>query len=276
MRTGVGEHTMGVDADALQDVTKGGQLAAMSAASLKIEMIASLLAEGLKDVFLKIHALLIRHQDEPMSFQMGSQWTKENPTQWRKRTRVSANVGLGSGNREEARANLAMLTAMQEKIAQMGLIGPQQAYNTFKMGVALLGYEHPEQFAMDPNSPEFKRMQQNPPPPDPRIAAAQIQGQTAMQKENAETQREVLRPQAQMQHANRDAALQQQQADAQMAHETIQGHADRQQAISQEQSQTFIALAKILAQIVSSQLKQDPGVNAGAVLRQDVQSLEGR
>ena len=276
MRTGVGEHTMGVDADALQDVTKGGQLAAMSAASLKIEMIARLLAEGLKDVFLKIHALLIRHQDEPMAFQMGAQWTKEDPSKWRKRTRVSANVGLGSGNREEARANLAMLTGMQEKIAQMGLIGPQQAYNTFKMGVALLGYEHPEQFAMDPNSPEFKKTQQNPPPPDPRIAAAQIQGQTAMAKENAETQREVLRLQAQMQHANRDATLQQQQTDAQMAHETIQGHADRQQAISQEQSQTFIALAKILAQIVSSQLKQDPGVNAGAVLRQDVQSLEGR
>jgi len=278
MRTGVGEHTMGVDADALQDVTKGGQLAAMSAASLKIEMIARLLAEGLKDVFLKIHALLIRHQDEPMAFQMGSQWTQENPTQWRKRTRVSANVGLGSGNREEARANLAMLTGMQEKIAQMGLIGPQQAYNSFKLGVALLGYEHPEQFAMDPKSQEFQQAQaqRQQAPPDPRIADAQIQGQTAMGKENAETQREVLRLQAEMAHQTRDAQVQQQQTDAQMAHEAMQGHADRQQAISEQQSQTFIQLAKILAQIVSSQLKQDPSVNAGAVLRQDVQSLEGR
>lgn len=266
MRTGVGEHTMGVDADALQDVTKGGQLAAMSAASLKIEMIARLLAEGLKDVFLKIHALLIRHQDEPMSFQMGSQWVEESPTKWRKRTRISANVGLGSGNREEARANLAMLTTMQEKIAQLGLVGPTQAYNSFKMGVALLGYEHPEQFAMDPASQEFQQwQQQHPPQPNPaivvaqsRVEAAKVQAQAGVAKAQAETQAATAR------------------AQAEIAHSALQNHEDRQVTMAQTDSQMFVQLAKILATIVASQLKQDPSVNAGSVLRSDVQALEGR
>src|SRR6185312_13067577 len=45
-RTGIGKGTMGLDADALQTVTKGGQLASMSAATLILELIARLLAEG--------------------------------------------------------------------------------------------------------------------------------------------------------------------------------------------------------------------------------------
>ena len=267
MRTGVGEHTMGLDADALQDVTKGGQLAAMSAASLKIEMIARLLAEGLKDVFLKIHALLIRHQDQPLKFQMGSQWVEELPTSWKKRTRISPNVGLGSGNREEARANLAMLNGMQDKAAQFGLIGPQQMYNTFKLGVSLLGYEHPEQFAMDPKSPEYKqamqqRMQQ---PPDPRIAAAQINAGVAKEK----IQADQLRAQA-------EEHTEQIRAQAEITHEAIQAQADRQAEMSKSQMDLVIQVAKIIAPILAGQLKQDPSANAGQMLRQDVQSFEGR
>ena len=45
-RTGIGKGTMGLDADELQNVTKGGQLAAMSAAALIVELIARMLAEG--------------------------------------------------------------------------------------------------------------------------------------------------------------------------------------------------------------------------------------
>lgn len=277
MRTGVGEHTMGLDADSLQDVTKGGQLAAMSAASLKIEMIARLLAEGLKDVFLKIHALLIRHQDVPMSFQMGSQWVEENPQKWKKRTRVSANVGLGSGNREEARANLAMLNAMQEKAAQMGLIGPQNVYNTFKLGVALLGYEHPEQFAMDPKSQEYAEAQQQraQQPPDPRIQAAQIQAQSGLQQEQMRQQGKVIQLQGEVQKAQIDAATARERAQAQMLHEAIQNREDRSVGAVQTDSDMFIQLAKILSTIVAAQLKQNASANAGQVLRDDVQALEG-
>src|SRR6185312_7353881 len=116
-RTGIGKDTVGIDADALQNVTKGGQLAGMAAAGLKVELIARCLAEGLKDVFLKIRALMVRHQDQPLQLQMRGKWVNVDPTQWRDRTRVSPNVGLGSGTREESRNNLMLLATMQEKIA---------------------------------------------------------------------------------------------------------------------------------------------------------------
>ena len=268
MRTGVGEHTMGLDADALQDVTKGGQLAAMSAASLKVEMVARLLAEGLKDVYLKIHALLIRHQDVPLKFQMGETWQETDPRKWRKRTRVSPNVGLGSGNREEMRANLAMLGTIQEKAAAMGLVGPKQVYATSKMAIALIGYEHPESFVLDPDGQEYKQLQaqrQAQTPQDPRVAAATI---------NAKVKQQDI--QARLQETKMEQQTEQTRAQAEVLHSALQNKEDRDVQMAGMDVKLFTDLAKILATIVAGQLKEQANVNAGAVLRQDVQSLEGR
>ncbi|MDE2101727.1 MAG: hypothetical protein KGL39_31060 [Patescibacteria group bacterium] len=275
-RTGVGKDTVGLDADALQNVTKGGQLAGLAAAGLKIEMIARNLAEGLKDTFLKIHALMVRHQDQAMQFQLRGKWVTVNPKDWRERTRVSANVGLGSGTREEARANLMLLEQMQEKIAQMGLIGPKQAYETFVMGAHLLGYEQPERFAMDPSSQEYQQFrQQNPPPPNPAVQAAQIraqavttQAQAGVAKAQSQANADIAKAQAQLAH---DA----QQNHNQMAHDALQGAQDRQVQMAQQDSAMWQTLVRALAPIIAAQLKQDPSVNAGEVLAQDVRSAGG-
>src|SRR6185437_12254149 len=132
-RTGIGKGTMGLDADELQNVTKGGQLASMSAATLILELIARLLAEGVKGIFLKIHAELMRHQDKPLELEISGKWVQVDPSSWRRRTKVSVNVGLGSGNREELRANVQMLAGAQAALAQMGLVGPKQGYEAFKV-----------------------------------------------------------------------------------------------------------------------------------------------
>lgn len=264
-RTGVGKDTVGIDADALQNVTKGGQLAGMAAAGLKIEMIARCLAEGIKDVFLKIRALMVRHQNQAMQFQMAGKWVTVDPTQWRDRTRVSANVGLGSGTREEARANLLLLGQMQEKLAPMGLIAPQHAYATFKTGVPLLGFEHPEQFAFDPASDEYKQwVAQHPPQPNPAVVAAQTRLQATQVQAQAGVQKAQIAEQAASQRAQ-----------AEVVHSAIQSKEDRMVNLAGLDMQAFLAIAKIIAPIVAAQLKQDPSVNAGQVLREDIAGLEG-
>lgn len=267
MRTGIGKDTMGVDADALQDVTKGGQLAAMSAAALKVELVARLLAEGVKDVFGKLHRLLIRHQDKPMTLQLTGRWVDVDPSQWRERTQVSINVGLGSGNREESRANLMMLATAQNQIGQaFGLVGPKQAYETFKALSHLLGFENPTQFVMDPDSPEYQQMQAQKAhqPPDPRIAAAQIKTQGDQQIE-----------QMRLQAAQAKANATQQQAQAELLHGAQQAHTDAATQQAQMQSAEFQTIFRALAQIVASQLKQNTAANAGAVMNQDMSEVRG-
>jgi len=265
-RTGIGKDTVGIDADALQNVTKGGQLAGMAAAGLKVELIARCLAEGLKDVFLKIRALMVRHQDQPLQLQMRGKWVNVDPTQWRDRTRVSPNVGLGSGTREESRNNLMLLATMQEKIAPLGLVGPKQAYETFKTGANYLGFDQPERFAMDPDSDEFKQwVAQHPPQPPPQLLAAQER-----------TKQVQIQAQAQQAKAQATEQAANVRAQAEVAHQALQSREDRMVDMAGMDMDAFIQLAKILSTIVAGQLKQDPSVNAGQVLRQDIQGLEGR
>lgn len=264
MRTGIGKDTMGVDADSLQDVTKGGQLAAMSAAAMKVELVARLLAEGVKDVFQKIHNLLRRHQDKPLQLKLTNRWVEANPGEWRERTELIPNVGLGSGNREDARANVVILGTMQRELAQFGLVGPKQAYNTFRKGANLLGFENPTEFAMDPDSPEYQQyMQQHKPQPDPRIQAAQMKAQSDQQIAQLRLQGEQVKAQAQTQ-----------QAQAEVAHGAQQAQGDQQLQMAQINSQEWQTVVKIIGQIIASQLKQDPAADAGQMVNHDVSEVQ--
>ncbi len=222
-RTGIGEHTMGVDADELQNVTKGAQLAAMNTAALKVEMIARLLAEGWKDVFRKVHSELRRNQDQPLEFQLSGKWLQVNPSEWGPRSRLTVNVGLGSGNREELRQSVMILGQAQAALAQSGMVGPKQQYEAFKIMCEALGFHSPERFAMDPSSPEFQQhmqmmqQMQASAPPAPQVQAAKIKAQTTLIQEQAENQR-----------AEAQAQVEQIKARTQMIHEAIQSQQDRQ------------------------------------------------
>jgi hypothetical protein len=266
MRTGIGKDTMGVDADALQDVTKGGQLASMAAAAKKVQLVARLLAEGVKDTFQKIHNLLRRHQDQEMTMQIsGGRWVTQNPANWRERTDLLINVGLGSGTRDEARQNIMLLAQAQKELAPFGMVGPQQAFNTFKRICHLLGEENPSLYAMDPDSPQFQQAmaQRAQQPQDPRIASAQIKAQADQQIANTRLQTEKVK-------ANAEAH----QAQAELAHGAQQSAQDRDMQMAQINSQEWQTVVKIIGQIVASQLKQDPAADAGQMVNRDVSEVQ--
>ncbi|MDN7993568.1 hypothetical protein QZM97_26165 [Burkholderia orbicola] len=266
MRTGIGKDTMGVDADALQDVTKGGQLASMAAAAKKVQLVARLLAEGVKDTFQKIHNLLRRHQDQQMVLQItGGRWVTQNPGEWSERTELLINVGLGSGTREEARQNIMLLGQAQKELVPLGMVGPQQAFNTFKKVCHLLGFENPSEFAMDPDSPEFKQVmaQRAQQPQDPRIAAAQMKAQSDKEIAGMRLQTEQVK-----------ANAEQQQAQAEVLHGAQQNAQDREMQMAQINSQEWQTVLKVMGQIVASQLKQNAAADAGQMVNHDVSEVQ--
>ena len=265
-RTGIGEQALAMDADALQNAPSMPQMAGIAQAALKTEMIARFLAEGLKDVFVKIHALLRRHQDQPMQFKLRGKFVKLNPADWRERESVMPNVGLGSGNRPEARQNLILLGQAMKEMGQFGLVSPRQGYNWFRRSAMLLGEDQPEQFVMDPDSDEFKRWQAaNPPQPNPAVIAAQTRLQAAQVTAQAGIQKAQMSEQAASQRAQ-----------AEVAHAALQGREDRLTQLAGMDVDMAIQLIKAIVPIVAAQYKQDPSANAGEVLRQDVTALEGR
>lgn len=253
MRTGVGANTLGLDPDALQNITAANGAAALSAAQLKIEMIALLLGDGLKDLFLKIHALLIMHQDQKLDVQLRGEWIEADPSQWKTRTSVTLNIGLGSGNRQELRANAMALAGAQQQAAAMGLVGPKQAYNTAIKLLEGLGWENGHgNYFMSPDSPEYaqamqakQQSAQQAQASDPKLALARFKAQSDAQLQQAEAARESQQITLQ---AQKDS--QQSQQDAQ-----IKLLLSREQSADQMKVQTAKALLGFIEGIVEAALK---------------------
>ena len=235
-RVGVGEDTVTMDPDALQNVTKGSTLAMLSKSDLKIELMARLLAEGLKDTFRKINNAIIRHQDKPMTMKLRGKWVEIDPSQWKYRTSVTINVGLGSGNREETRANLMLLGQGMQTFKQAGLVGPKQAYNYAKRSIEALGFNTPSEFVVDPSTPEGQQLTKSMQPPPPyQVQVAQIKAQS-----------EAADRQQQAQLDQQQSALDHQLAVGQI---TAQQYAEKQKLMAEQLAETQkMALGHKLAQ----------------------------
>ncbi len=268
-RTGIGPGSMPVDPDELQNVTKGAHASNLATAALKVEMLARLLAEGVKPIFLKIRAILLRHQDKELEFQVAGKWMNIDPRTWKPhRTNVQPNVGLGSGNRDEMRMNVMALGQAMAQLAPAGLVGPKQMYEAFKMTCEALGFTSPERFAMEPASPEYaqhmQQMQQMPQQPPPQVQAAQIKAQMTVQQEQAENARLMLQLQNKTQTANNqlihdalqrhgDRQHEQTQNANQASHEQVQGHKDREVQLDANHLQIILKLIPAIAQVLAAE-----------------------
>lgn len=199
-RTGISRASTGLDPDILKQSTKGAFLENLNRATQKIEMIVRLIAEtGIKELMLQVHALLIQHQDKARVVKMRGNWVPVNPQEWRERTDLTARVGLGTGNEEEKRQKLLLLSGLQDKLAAMNLVGPKQAFEMFEDICNTLGFDMPEKYAMSPDSPEFQQMMANrKPPPNPMVEVEQAKGQVTLQKAQLDANVEMQKQEKQL------------------------------------------------------------------------------
>lgn len=184
-RTGISATTQGLDPDTLQGATANAYNNAMNAATAKVELMARMFAELVKGVALLIHGCIVRHQDKPMVLKLRNQWVEIDPTQWKHRYSVRVNVGLGTGSRDQMRQNLMLLGQMQQAAAQAGIVQPPNVYALVIQMAKTLGFQSPERFFTDPNSPQFQQMQAQKAQqgnPDPRLQAAKINAQANVQR----------------------------------------------------------------------------------------------
>ena len=188
-RTGINETNTSLDPNVLKDVNNKVYLEGVAKASQKVEMIARLLAEGVKEICLRTHELLIKHQDKEMSYKLNGQYVSVNPQEWKNRTDMRITVGLGTGTEEEKRMKLSAFASEQERMMGFGLVGPQQAFNLFTDIGQSLGSETPEKYVMRPGSEEHQQFMQmsNKEQPNPLAEAEQVKGQINMQVKQFES-----------------------------------------------------------------------------------------
>lgn len=218
-RTGVSDASQGLDPNILQNVTATAVAAFQSASSGKLELIARIFAEtGVKSLFKGILHLLCKYQDKPRIIRMRGEYVPMDPREWSNQYDVSISVGLGTGNRQEQMAMLAMILDKQERILQQfgpanPLVSVAQYRDTLGRMIEAAGFKDSATF-FKPITPEVDQALSNPPPQqkqvDPAIQAMMMQAQAQLeidrQKAIADIQARREKAAAEIQLAREKAA----------------------------------------------------------------------
>lgn len=212
-RSGVSRAAMGLNADALQSTTASAVNATVQGAQQQIEMIARVFAEtGFRDLFKYILALIVKHQDEPMTVRLRDKFVEIDPRGWSADMDVTINVGLGTGQTQEKMSYLQAIAAKQEQILQTLGVGnplatPAQYAETLRRMVDLAGFKDTESFFGSPEAVAGYLQQQAQQPqqqgPDPKVMA---EIETARMKAQAEIELAREKAMADIQLAREKAA----------------------------------------------------------------------
>jgi hypothetical protein len=190
VRSGVSQNSV-IDPATLQQSTFGAVSLALDAAGQRIELITRVFAEtGFRRVMQKAHRLSREFMDHELQFKLGDEWMNVNPSDWRDRTTMTINVGLGFNDKSTKIQLLATLLEYQKQALGAGMATPDNIYNTMTEMVEAAGLGDVSKYFTDPAD-----MQPQPPQPDPvaELAKAQIESegvkaQTAQQKAQADAQ----------------------------------------------------------------------------------------
>lgn len=199
-RTGITKYNQGLDSQSLNK-TATGVAKIMSAAQERMLLIARLFAEtGVKELFLIVHALTLKHQRKQDVIRLRNQWVPVDPRTWVNRSDMTISVGLGTGDKEQQAMQLQTIAAFMQGLAgPVGIITPKNVYNLGAKLVENAGYRRPDEFVTDPESQQMPE-----PKPDPKA----LEAQAKMQLEQAKLQ---LDQQGKMQNAQMEQAKSQQE-----------------------------------------------------------------
>lgn len=239
--TGVSARTQGLGANALHD-TMGGEKMLMSAAMGKIELIARVYGDAMKEAFRLIHKLNCMYQDKPRIVRLtGKEFVEIDPRGWNSDMDMTVSVGIGMGDQAMQLQAATLIGQAQAAGVQSGLleIKPENAMATFELLVNATGQKGADRFAgvPDPNAP---------PKPSPEMMKVQAQAQADATKAQMDAQAKAQQSQAdaalKTQAQQQDASLAQQRLNAEMALKKYQ--TDQELALKRQQLEAELQLKR--------------------------------
>ena len=184
-RTGITRYSQGMDADSLNK-TATGVNTILSQAQMRVELIARIFAEtGVKDMFLKMFELIVKHQDKERIIKIRNNFVPFRPMEWRNRCNISISVGLGTGSRDQQLSILNNILQTQLKALELQgssagpMVNLRNIYNTLSKIVENAGLKNPNSFFTDPDI--GLQTMPRPQPPQPtefeKVSQLQVQGE---------------------------------------------------------------------------------------------------
>jgi len=213
-RTGINRNLSGQNYDVSNDTAHGIERI-MTASEARMELVARLFAEGMKRMFLMLHATLMKYQDFDDVIKLNSQWIPVNPREWKERTQMRINVGVGSGQRDKKFAQVQNIIQNQKDFLGMGLGGllvtPKNIYNAMEEQIRLADMQSVDPYFQDPDGPEAQQFKQqqamnSQQQQDPLVQMEHIKSQYKLQIEQMSNQMEQLKQEYQAQLKMHDMA----------------------------------------------------------------------
>jgi hypothetical protein len=287
-RTGYTKTAQGMKSGSLATDTLGELENQWNQSSIRLEMIARTIAEtGMRDLFRIAHALTLKHGSKAEKVRLRNKWVVVNPREWVRRTDLSISVGLGSTTGPQQMQHLQMIAMAQEKAVAMGLVTPENVYNTAAKMATAAGFKNPEEFftkpektpkqgpdgqpVMDENGQPVMESKMPQPPKDPMVQAEEIKAQTTMQLEpmklQAQQQIEQQKTQNNVQQAQFEA-----QTSAQLEEYKINKQAELERFKAEQQA--MLEKYKIDRQVEADLMKAQ--IAAGAQVRAAYKKQTGK
>ncbi len=183
-RTGVTRLNQGMDADTLNKTARGQRML-LTQGQKRLKLIARNAAEGIADIFVRMHNDLRRGNIKRLNFKQGGKWTEATPMKWPTRKRMNVSVGSGNGDKAEKQQTLSFVGNVQRELVANGsdLVNEVNIFDTVDRIVQMGGYPSASLFMADPRSPEYMQAQKakalQPPEPDPAMVLAQAEAAKA-------------------------------------------------------------------------------------------------
>ena len=195
MRTGISPN-LSLDPSVLQQSTAGAFAGAMQSASQRVELIARCFAEtGVRDAMRKAHRQIKTYQNKPKTMKIRGEWIETNPQDWRDRTNVTVNVGLGfSDKATQLQADMNLLQLQQQMIG-FNMVTEKHLFQTLEDIIESMGKKGVDRYFQVPEQQPQQEQQ-----PDPitqaQVGLMQQQGQALQmdqQRKDQETQSKMQR-----------------------------------------------------------------------------------
>ena len=244
-RTGINQASQGLDPNVLQNTTATAVAMMQNAAAAKVELIARVFAEtGVKDLFRNILHLVCKYQDKERIIRLRGKFVAIDPREWSSEYDISINVGLGTGNKEQQMAVLAMVLDKQEKILQgygpaNPLVSVGQYRSTLGRMIESAGYKDSSEFFKEV-TPEIEQAISQPQPPQPDPAMQALIEQSRVQLEIAREK------------AMNDIALARQKAEAQIQLEREKAAAELELKAAEFRAETTLKSAQVGADAIAN------------------------
>lgn len=172
-RVGVNRMFQGIDASAVNDHNRIGQLSTMAAQ--RVEDIARVFASGFKRLFSIAHELIIKSGRVEKTIRLRGQWVDIDPSQWKTGRDMRVVAPFAAGNKDALINRLMLIMQAQEKAFAAGLriVDEDDAYN-LALELSKAADLPGTKFFTDPAT-----IPPAPPPPDYTAIALEIENKKA-------------------------------------------------------------------------------------------------